>query len=134
MKKTLFEEIYEYFNRYFDLNNINWTNPYVYNNETGEEYEDPNRIEFYVGDYNGPYDSEFIFIYYFKDFFDVRKNPEMEGYERQYKEAPSMEVHEFFAYEMNSFFGDKSVWEKPFIKWAEDNFDLKIKTLYIGLS
>jgi hypothetical protein len=45
--------IMNYFDELFDIENLNWTHPYdILDDETGEEGEDENRIEFYIGDYN----------------------------------------------------------------------------------
>jgi hypothetical protein len=37
----------------FDVNDIYWTNPLEDDDETGEEWEDENRVVFYIGDYDG---------------------------------------------------------------------------------
>jgi hypothetical protein len=47
------EAITDYLDELFDIENLNWTHPYDYDDETGEEGEDENRVEFYIGDYLG---------------------------------------------------------------------------------
>ena len=63
----------KYLDELYDVNDINATSPYEYDDETGEEFEDNNVIDFYRGDYDGPYDSDFCFRwidpeYYGEDF------------------------------------------------------------------
>ena len=43
--------ITEYLNKIFPLDNVYLTNPTEYDDETGENYDDDTRIEFYLGDY-----------------------------------------------------------------------------------
>ena len=50
-ESKLDEAITDYLDEMFDVDNIHYTSPLEYDDETGEEWEDENRIEFYVGDY-----------------------------------------------------------------------------------
>ena len=68
-ESKLEESILYYINELFDVNNINYTNPLEYDDETGEEWEDGNRAVFYLGDYDADED-EFIFKWYNCDYFD----------------------------------------------------------------
>ena len=52
-ESKLEESIVHYINELFDVNNIHWTNPLEQDDETGEEWDDDNRVIFYVGDYEG---------------------------------------------------------------------------------
>ena len=52
-ESKLEESILYYINELFDVNEIHINNPLEYDDETGEEWEDTNRLQFYIGDYNG---------------------------------------------------------------------------------
>ena len=52
-KSKLEKIILHYIDELFDVDNINWTNPLEDDDETGEEWEDENRVVFYIGDYDG---------------------------------------------------------------------------------
>jgi hypothetical protein len=108
--------IFEYFDKTYDLSDINYTNPYTYDDRTGEEYEDSNIITFYKGDYQGPYDSEFIFVWVDKYYYDDD--------ETWFNKAPILEVHEDQSRVFDSFFGD--LWLKPMKKWFNENFKLPV--------
>jgi hypothetical protein len=111
--------IFEYFDKTYDLSDINYTNPYTYDDRTGEEYEDPNIITFYKGDYQGPYDSEFIFVWVDKYYYDDD--------EPSFNYAPILEVHEDQSKVFDAYFGD--LWLKPMKKWFNENFKLPVNIL-----
>ena len=66
-ESRLEENILYYINEVFDVNDINSTHPFEYDDETGEEWEDENQVVFYVGDYNGEDDG--CFYWYACDYF-----------------------------------------------------------------
>jgi hypothetical protein len=111
--------IFEYFDKTYDLSDINYTNPYTYDDRTGEEYEDPNVLTFYKGDYQGPYDSEFIFVWVDKYYYDDD--------DPWFNVSPILEVHEDQAKVFDGFFGD--LWLNPMKKWFNENFQLPVNTL-----
>lgn len=117
--------IIEYIDSLYDINNINWTNPYMYDEDTGEEYEDGNIIDFYIGDYDGPYDSDFCFRYYTEEYF-------LDGSPEYHDKGPLLEVHDEVAESLDGYFGD--FWHEPFKKWFESNFELSVKTVKKGIS
>jgi hypothetical protein len=46
-ESKLEETIMNYFDELFNIQDLNWTHPYEYDDESGEEGDDENRIEFY---------------------------------------------------------------------------------------
>lgn len=115
-ESKLEETITNYLYELFDVNDINSTNPLEYDDDTEEEWEDENRIEFYIGDYG---DEDTCFRWYDCNYFD-------EGsYARTICPTVSLE----YEYEnvLNGYFGD--MWKEPFRKWFIENFELPVKTV-----
>jgi len=117
--------IMEYISELYDVSDINWTNPYMYDDETGEEYEDGDIIDFYKGDYEGPYDSDFCFRWYQPEYYHNK------GQIKEWRMAPILEVHENEGNTLNSYFGDK--WHEPFKRWFQENFEMPVKTIKVGI-
>ena len=115
-ESRLEETITNYLDELFDVDNINYTVPYEYNDDTGEEYDDDTRMEFYIGDYG---DDDTCFRYYFCEYFD-------EGSEAR-ELCPIVNVEFPYDERLNAYFGDK--WVGPFKKWFYKNFDLPVKTV-----
>jgi len=115
-ESRLEETITNYLEELFDVDNINYTVPYEYNDDTGEEYDDDTRMEFYIGDYG---DDDTCFRYYFCEYFD-------EGSEAR-ELCPIVNVEFPYDERLNAYFGDK--WVGPFKKWFYKNFDLPVKTV-----
>jgi len=110
--------IMNYFDELFDIENLNWTHPYdTLDDETGEEGEDENRIEFYIGDYNE--DDAGCFRWYDCEYFNVG-SPARD-------KCPELFVGEFYGVTLDGYFGD--MWHEPFKKWIKLKFDLPIKTV-----
>jgi len=109
--------IMNYLDELFDIQDLHWTHPYDYNDETGEEGEDENRIEFYIGDYEGT--DEGCFRYYFCDYFN-QGSPARDI-------CPIISLESQYTETLNSYFGD--MWKEPFKKWIKLNFDLSVKTV-----
>ena len=116
-ESRLEENILHYINELFDVNDINWTNPIEDDDETGEEWEDDNRVVFYVGDYEG--EDGGCFYWYACDYFNpnspASKNCPMVSVELEYKK------------QLDGYFGD--LWHKPFKKWFKEHFELPVKTI-----
>jgi len=117
--------IIQYLDELYDVNDIHSTNPYMYDDDTGEEYEDGNIIDFYRGDYDGPYDSDFCFRYYTEEYF-------LDGSPKYRNRGPLLEVRDEVAETLDGYFGD--FWYEPFKKWFESNFELPVKTVKKGIS
>jgi hypothetical protein len=124
-ESRLNDTIIEYLNNIYDVSDINWTNPYDYDDETDEEGENPNIIEFYRGDYEGTYDSDYVFMWYAPEHFPGPENISW------FEDAPILEIHENEGETLNAYFGDK--WHEPFKRWFEENFELPIKTIEVGI-
>jgi len=117
LKESQIEKIVmEYLDSIFDTDNINWHHPYEYNDETGEEYEDADRIEFYHGDFG---DEDIVFRWTDCPYF----NPES----RAQTICPEVVIEYPYDTWLYNFFGD--TWQETFKKWFKDNFDLPIKTV-----
>jgi hypothetical protein len=111
------ETINNYFYELFPVDNINSTHPYEYNDETGEEGDDENRVEFFIGDYN---DEETCFRWYDCEYFDPGS--------RAKDICPIVSLEVRYRRILNSLFDN--LWKEPFKKWFTENFDLPIKTIY----
>jgi hypothetical protein len=107
-------------NTMFDVSNINSTHPYEYNDETGEEYEDNERIEFYFGDFG---DEETVFQWYGKGYWGDNQN-DYRGYKTK---SPIVDIEEPYQSNLNNLFGNK--WYKPFKVWFEKNFEVPVKSI-----
>lgn len=109
--------VMDYLDEIFEIDDLNWTHPYDYDDETGEEGEDENRIEFYIGDYQG--DQEGCFRWYACDYFK----------EGSYAKdiCPTISIENEYSSRLNGYFGDK--WHKPFKKWIKLHFNLPVKTI-----
>ena len=108
--------ITDYLNELFDVDNINYTNVWDYDDDTAEEWEDENRIEFYLGDYA---EDETCFRWYGCGAF-------IEGSESTTK-CPVVQVEYKYEKNLNGYFGD--TWHEPFKNWFYKHFDLKIKSV-----
>lgn len=116
-ESRLEETIMNYFDELFDIENLNWTHPYDYDDETEEEGEDENRIEFYIGDYEG--DGEGCFRWYACDYF-YEDSPARDF-------CPTISIENEYATSLNGYFGDK--WQEPFKKWIKLHFEIPVKTV-----
>ena len=116
-ESKLEESILYYINELFDVNNIHWTNPFGHDDETDEEWEDENRVVFYVGDYTG--EDEGCFYWYACDYF----NPNSPASEI----CPMVSVEVQYEKQLNAYFGD--LWKEPFKKWFKEHFELPVKTI-----
>ena len=116
-ESKLEESILYYINELFDVNNINLTNPIEDDDETGEEWDDENRVVFYIGDYEG--EDEGCFYWYACDYFNPN-NPASE-------KCPMVSVEVQYEKQLNAYFGD--LWKEPFKKWFKEHFDLPVKTI-----
>ena len=108
--------VIEYLNGMFDVSDVHSTNPTEYDNETGENYDDDTRVEFYLGDYE---DENTIFKWYDCEYF-YPDSPAQNI-------CPTVVVEHPYDDRLIALFNDK--WEEPFKKWFTENFDLPIKTV-----
>lgn len=115
-ESKLEKTINNYFNILFDVDNIHYTVPYEYDDETGEEYDDMTRMEFYIGDYEN---DDTCFRWYDCEYFDDG------SYGKNI--CPVVTVEYKYEQILNGYFGD--LWKKPFIKWFIRNFEEPVKTV-----
>ena len=110
------EAVTDYLDELFDIENLNWSHPYYYHDETGEEGEQEDRIEFYIGDYS---DLDTCFKWYDCDYFT-------EGsYGR--KICPMVSIEPEYIRVLNGYFGN--LWHEPFKQWFSLHFDLPVKAI-----
>jgi hypothetical protein len=110
--------VIEYLNGMFDVNNINSMNPYEYDNETGEEYDDDTRVEFYLGDHENGMIVDIFKWYDCMYFYHDSSAQDI---------CPTVVIEHPYDDKLIAYFGDK--WEEPFKKWFTENFDLPVKTV-----
>ena len=115
-ESKLEETIMNYFDELFDIQDLNWTHPYEYDDEAGEEGDDENRIEFYKGDYS---DMDTCFRYYKCGYFNA-SSPSQEI-------CPEVSAEHPYSATLTGYFGN--MWQEPFKKWIKINFDLPVKTV-----
>jgi hypothetical protein len=115
-ESKLEETIMNYFDELFDIQNLNWTHPYDYDDETGEEGDDENRIEFYIGDYEN---DDTCFRWYSCDYF-TDGSPAKDF-------CPEVNIEGSYGTTLDGYFGD--MWKEPFKQWLTKNFDLPVKTV-----
>ena len=116
-ESKLEESILYYINELFDVNDINWTYPLEYDDETGEEWDDNNRIVFYIGDYDG--EDEGCFYWYACDYFTPHSTAS--------RNCPIVTVENEYKNQLDGYFGD--MWHEPFKKWLKEHFELPVKTI-----
>jgi hypothetical protein len=115
-ESRLEENILYYINKIFDVNDINWTYRYDYDDD-GFEHEDENQIVFYVGDYNGEDDG--CFYWYSCDYFNTNS--------KAGEKCPLVSVEIEYKKQLDGYFGD--LWYGPFKKWFKEHFELPVKTI-----
>ena len=116
-ESKLEESILYYINELFDVNNIHWTYPLEYDDETGEERDDNNRVVFYIGDYNG--EDEGCFYWYACDYFTPHSTAS--------RNCPIVTVENEYKNQLDGYFGN--MWHGPFKKWFKEHFELPVKTI-----
>jgi hypothetical protein len=104
----------------FDVSNIHWTHPLDNDDETEEEFEDPNRIQFYFGDYG---DEDSVFLWYGKEYWD--ENPD--NYIKFTSNSPIVIIDDPYHSNLNNLFGN--MWYKPFKEWFKENFEVSVKSV-----
>ena len=115
-ESRLDDVVIEYLNGMFDVSNVHSTNPTEYDDETGENYDDDTRVEFYLGDYE---DENTIFKWYDCEYF-YPDSPAQNI-------CPTVVVEHPYDDRLIGLFNNK--WEEPFKKWFTENFNLPVKTV-----
>ena len=124
-ENRLFNTIYKYIDGMIDTDDINRTYGRDEDEDGyyGADMENENFLIFYKGDWNDEDDSDVIFYYFTKDYYDE----EPSGKPRFKDSAPILDVLEEYGKELDSLFG--KYWREPMKKWFEDNFKLPVKTI-----
>ena len=118
-ESKLDKAVTNYLYEMFPVDNIHSTNPIEYDDETGWEGEDENRVLFYIGDYG---DENNCFYWYDCGYFDS------DGPARNI--CPTVSVEYEFENILTGLFGNR--WYEPFKKWFTENFDLPVKTVDVS--
>jgi hypothetical protein len=116
-ESQLDKAILKYFDELFQVDNINFHFPLEYDEDTGEEYEDGNRINYFIGDFDDGEND--IFKWYNCDYFDQG------SYARTI--CPTVDIETKYVDILDGYFGDK--WIEPFKTWFVKNFDDPVKTV-----
>jgi hypothetical protein len=104
--------ITNYIEDLFSVDEINWTNPMMYDPEEMESYEDPNLIEYYIGDY---IDDGVCFRWYGCEYFGSNAQ----------SNCPLVVVETTYEKQLNSLFNDE--WKEPFRLWFIEKFGNPVK-------
>ena len=115
-ESKLEETITNYLYKLFDVDNVNSTNPYEYDEDTGEEWQDDNRVEFYLGNYM---DDNTCFRWYDCEYFNPTRT--------EANICPTVSLEYEYENVLNGYFGES--WKEPFRKWFIKNFGLPVKTV-----
>lgn len=122
-ENKVFDVIYDYLDKTFDSNEINW----VYGPNDDEDNEDnPDNENFLIfykgGTWTGEDYSDVVFHYLEVEYYSD------EPYAKPFKdEAPILDVIDEYAEHLDAMFGKH--WKGPMKKWFQDNFNLPVKTV-----
>jgi hypothetical protein len=115
--------IYKTIDRSIDLDNLNMTNPYSYDMDTHEEYEDPYVEIYYLGDWLGEEDSDKLFTYFYPEYYGNEPSSV------PFKEiSPILEINNERLYDLLEPFGHK-LYFPVLSRWFEDKFNLPVKSV-----
>jgi hypothetical protein len=122
-ENKVFDVIYNYLDKTFDSNEINW----VYGlDDTEDEYSEPeenkNFLIFFNGDWEGLEDSDNVFYYLDVEYYS--DEPSSKPFK---DDAPILNVTGEYSEHLNTMFGNH--WKGPMKKWFQDNFNLPVKTV-----
>lgn len=120
-ENKLFNSIYNYIDKTFNPSEMDW----VYGADEDEygypdiDNENENFLIYYKGDWQGEYDSDIVFHYFEKEYYDK--------YSSFYNEAPILEVIGEYGEHLDEMFQEH--WLEPMKKWFEDKFNLPVNTV-----
>lgn len=122
--------VMDYINANYNLKELHWTNPYDYD-YAGNEYEDSDRVYFYLGDYEGEDDTYFVLRWYDKGYYEKEIDDEVNYYHeillKNVEGAPILAMPEEDYDNFTSLFGNK--WLNIFKKWFTENFGLEVNSI-----
>jgi hypothetical protein len=118
--------VFDFLEDYFKSDEIHYHNPYdQYRDEWGDEVEgeNPNVIEYYIGDY---YEDDLLFRLYFKDYWTGTNSTA----DKRRSESPLLTIADNDLEDsLNGMFSEQKVWEEGFKVWFTHKFDLKINRI-----
>jgi hypothetical protein len=123
-ENRVFETIYRYLDKNFNPNQMDW----VYGADEDEDgyfdidRENENFLMFFKGDYQGNYDTDYVFHYFDVDYYSTE--PSHKPFRDK---APILEVIGEHALHLDTMFDNH--WYEPMKKWFQDNFNLPVKTI-----
>jgi hypothetical protein len=121
-ENKLQDAIYKFIGVEIDLDNLNWSSPYDYDPQSGEEGEVEGLIEFYYGDYDSEY-GDFVFDYFSPEYYNDNSSEFLK------EKSPILEIRDRGLHEnLLSVFGD-DLWRVPLKLWFEDTFNLPVNTI-----
>jgi hypothetical protein len=117
-----FNLIYNYIDKNFDKEEIDWT--YGPNDEGEDWQENPENEEFLIfykgGTWAGEDYSDIVFNYFTEDYYEPSN--------RMFRnKAPILEVMGKYGKQLDEMFG--TYWAEPMKKWFQVNFGLPVKTI-----
>lgn len=121
MENRLNQLVFQYLEEYFKNEEFNYFHPYnIYTDDDGNEVEgeDPNVIEYYIGDYN---EDDTTFRLYFEKYW----TGDNDTAKKRKEESPLLTITDDNLEEsLDSMFGDK--WVDGFKMWFKDKFNLEV--------
>lgn len=122
-ENKVFETIYNYINKTFDLNEIDWVYGLNFDEDEYDYIEDnENMLIFFKGDWDGEEDSDIVFYYLDVEYYS--DEPSSKPFKN---DAPILDIKDKYAKHLDSMFGNH--WKEPMKKWFQDNFNLPVKTV-----
>ena len=119
-ENKVFDTIYNYLDKYFDINDINWD----YGRDEDEygdfEIENKNFLIFYKGEWSGEDYTDIVFNYFNKEYYDDSPGSWIE-------KAPILEVMYEYGEHLDTMFGNH--WKEPMKKWFERFTNLPVNTV-----
>jgi hypothetical protein len=123
-ENKLFNSIYNYIDKTFNPSEMDW----IYGVDEDEDgypdidRENENFLMFFEGDYQGNYDTDFVFHYFDVDYYSTE--PSHKPFRDK---APILEVIGEHAKHLDEMF--EVHWHEPMKKWFEKNFNLPVKSV-----
>ena len=118
--------VFDFLEDYFKSDEILYLHPFdQYIDDDGDEVEgeNPNVIEYYIGDY---YDDDLLFRLYFKDYWT---GTNAAGDKRR-SESPLLTITDNnLENSLDGMFSEQKVWEEGLKIWFTHKFDLKINRI-----
>ena len=120
----LYNAIYKFIDDKYSSKEIDWVYG-VGEDEYGYvdiDKEDENLLIFYEGDWQGEDDTDVLFWYYSKEYYEGDPNSEVWT-----EDAPILSVEYRDYWNLDSLFGE--YWKEPMKQWFENKFNLPVTTV-----